>query len=86
MGSFLKIILLQNDEIALSFTDTGKSCPNHEILMCQICLLLLFAKIKFSQKFRICPFKNIFALSSNKSSGESAYFRAFADNVHKVWM
>ena len=35
---------------SLSFTDIGTPCPSREFLMQQICLLSLFAKIKFSQK------------------------------------
>ena len=41
----------RNGEITLSFTDIGKSYPSHQSLMSQICLLTLFAKIKFSRKF-----------------------------------
>ena len=41
----------RNGEITQSFTDTGKSCPRREFLVSQICLLMLFAKIKFSRKF-----------------------------------
>ena len=37
----------------LSFTDVGKSCPTREFLTSQICILMLFAKIEFSRKFRI---------------------------------
>ena len=51
MQSFVKIKPSQNGEITLSFTDIGKSCPSREFLMAQICLLMLFAKIKFSRKF-----------------------------------
>ena len=36
---------------SLLFTDMGKSCPSHEILISKICLLTLFIKIKFSRKF-----------------------------------
>ena len=35
----------------LSITDIGKSCPSREILTSQVCLLTLFAKIRFSRKF-----------------------------------
>ena len=41
----------RNDEITLAFTDVGKSCLSCKILALQICLLTLFAKIKFSRKF-----------------------------------
>ena len=51
MRSFVKIKLSQYGEIFLSFTDIGKSCPGREILTWQICLLTLFAKLKFSRKF-----------------------------------
>ena len=36
---------------SMSFTDIGKSCLSRELLTSQICLLKLFAKIKFYQKF-----------------------------------
>ena len=51
MRSFEKINTSRNDEIALSFTDLGKSCPSREFLTSQICILTIFAKIKFSRKF-----------------------------------
>ena len=51
MRSFVKIKHLQNGEISLSFTDVGESCSSCEFLTGQICLLTLFAKIKFSQNF-----------------------------------
>ena len=35
----------------LSFTDVGKSCQSRESLTWQICLLILFTKKMFSQKF-----------------------------------
>ena len=35
----------------MSFTDKGKSCPVHDFFTSQMCLLTLFAKIKFSRKF-----------------------------------
>ena len=40
-----------NGKITLSFIDIGKSCLNREFLSSLICLLILFAKIKFSRKF-----------------------------------
>ena len=52
MRSFVKIKSSRNREITLSITDIGKSCPFREFLTSQIRLLTLFAKIKFSQKFR----------------------------------
>ena len=47
----MKIKSSQNAEITLSFSDVGKSCPSCDFLASQICLLMLFEKIKFSQKF-----------------------------------
>ena len=49
--SFVKISPSRNCDITLSFTNGGKSCPNREFLTSQICLLTLFAKIKFLRKF-----------------------------------
>ena len=51
MRSLVRIKSSQNGEITLSFTDMCKSCPSREFLASQICLLMLFAKIKFSRKF-----------------------------------
>ena len=36
---------------SLSLSDVGKSCSSSEFVTWQICLLTLFLKIKFSQKF-----------------------------------
>ena len=47
----MKIKSSRNREITLSFTDICKSCLSREFLTSQTCLLTLFAKIKFSQKF-----------------------------------
>ena len=52
MRSFLKTKSSRNGVITLSFTDIGKSCPSREFLASQICLLMLFANIKFSRKFQ----------------------------------
>ena len=49
LRSFVKIIPLQNGKISLMITDVDKSCPSCEFLTWQICLLTVFAKIKFSQ-------------------------------------
>ena len=46
--SFVKIISSPNGKTTLSFTATDKSCPSRKYLTSQICLLMLFAKIKFS--------------------------------------
>ena len=43
----------KNGKIPLPLTDVDKSCPSLNFLMWQICLLMLFAKIKFSKHFRI---------------------------------
>ena len=53
MRSFVKIKPSQIDDITLSFTDIGtcKSCPVRDFITSQMCLLALFAKIKFSRKF-----------------------------------
>ena len=51
MGSFVKIKPSPNCNITLSFTDVGKSCHSRKFLTSQICLLTLFAKIKFLTKF-----------------------------------
>ena len=48
---FARVLFSRNGENALSFVSMAKSCPSHEFLMSQICLLMLFAKIKFSPKF-----------------------------------
>ena len=51
MRSFAKIKASRNGESSLSFTDEGKSCQTRKFLTSLICLLTLFAKIKFSRKF-----------------------------------
>ena len=51
MRSFVKIKPSQIGDITLSFTDIGKSCPVRDFFTSQMCLLTLFGKIKFSQKF-----------------------------------
>ena len=47
----MKVNSSRKGEITLLFTDIGKSCPSSKFLMSQLCLLKLFAKIKFSLKF-----------------------------------
>ena len=49
MRSFMKIRSSRNGEITLTFTDEGKSCHSRDFLTSQICLLTLFAKMKFSE-------------------------------------
>ena len=51
MRSFAKMKHRKVAAITLSFTDIGKLCPSHDFLTSQMCLLTLFAKLKFSQKF-----------------------------------
>ena len=47
----MKIKSSQNGEINMLLIEIGKSCPSCKFLTSLICLLLLFAKIKFSRKF-----------------------------------
>ena len=58
--SFVKIKSLQNAEITLSFTNICKWWPCRKFLASQICLLTLFAKIKFSQKFLDLQYPGMF--------------------------
>ena len=51
MRSFAELKSSQNGEVTLSLTDIGKSCPSREFKTSLICILTLFAKIKFSRKF-----------------------------------
>ena len=51
MRSFVKLKPSRNGKITLSFTEIGISCPKREFLTSQICVLMLFAKIKFARKF-----------------------------------
>ena len=51
MRSFAKINPSRNREITLSFNDVSKSSLGCDFLAWQICLLMLFAKIKLSRKF-----------------------------------
>ena len=51
LRSFVKIKSSRIGEITLSFTDIGISRPCHEFSRLQICVLMLFAKIKFSRIF-----------------------------------
>ena len=41
----------RNGKITLSFNDIGQSCLNREFFTSLMCLLMRFAKIKFSRKF-----------------------------------
>ena len=51
MRSFVKIKPSPNGKITLSIIDIGKPCFSHKFFTSLICLLMLFAKIKFSRKF-----------------------------------
>ena len=51
MRIFVKIKPSRNGKITLSFIDIGKSCLSREFFTSLMCLLMLFAKIKFSRKF-----------------------------------
>ena len=52
MQSFVKIKPSRNGKITLSFIDIGKPCLSRDFFyIILICLLLLFAKIKFTRKF-----------------------------------
>ena len=53
MRSFVKIKPLRNGKITLPFIDLGKPCLSRDFLTSLICLLMLFAKIKFSRKFHL---------------------------------
>ena len=50
-AKFREIKPSQNGKITLSFIDIGKFCLSCEFFTSLICLLMLFAKIKFSRKF-----------------------------------
>ena len=50
MRSIVKIKSSQKGEITLSTTDIGESYPSREIFQSKVCLLTLFAKLKFSRK------------------------------------
>ena len=50
MRSFVKIEPSRIGDITFSF-DIGKSCHVRDIFTSQMCLLTLFAKMKFSRKF-----------------------------------
>ena len=54
---FKKIKSSRNGEITLSTTDIGKSYPSYKIFWSPVCLLTLFARIKFSRKFPDSQYK-----------------------------
>ena len=47
----MKVKPSRNSEITLSSTGKDKTCHIRDLLASQVCLLTLFAKIKFSRKF-----------------------------------
>ena len=49
MRRFVKLKSSQNDKITVLFTETGKSFPSREFKKALICLLMLFAKMKFTK-------------------------------------
>ena len=51
MRSFVKLNTSRNGKITLLFTDIRILCQSREFLTSQICLLMLFAKIKLSRNF-----------------------------------
>ena len=71
MRSFVKTKSSQNGEITLSFTDIGISCLSREFLTSQICLLTLFAKIKFSRKFPNLQYFNFLKKDIFKQMGDT---------------
>ena len=62
MRNFVKIESPRNAEMTILFTDIFKSCPSRKFLASQICLLMLFAKIKYSRKFPDLQYDVIFDL------------------------
>ena len=81
--SFVKIKPSRIGDITLSFTDIGKSCPVREFYIAFLmCLLTLFAKIKFSRKFPNLQYRTLhemlvlIALSSNDVSDEPVQMRS----------
>ena len=53
MRSFVKMKSSEKGEITLSTTDIDESYPSREIFRSKVCLLTLFAKLRFSRKFPI---------------------------------
>ena len=72
MRSFVKIKPSRIGDIFLSFTDIGKSCPVRDFFTSQMCLLTLYAKIKFSRKF-----PNLQYMDSNLTSQHSRTKRRY---------
>ena len=74
MRSFMKIKPSRNGKINMSFIDIGKSCLSHEFFTSLICLLMLFAKIKFSRKFPNLQY----SLGNADELGKNSTCRCFA--------
>ena len=74
MRSFVKIKPSRNGKITLSFIYIGKSCLNREFFASLMCLLMLYAKIKLSQKFPNLhvQYKNLSYKSLLSNSSECA--------------
>ena len=60
--NFMKIKSSQIGEIPLSFSDIGKSRLCCEFVMSKICVIKLFAKIKFSRKFPNLQYQKLVSL------------------------
>ena len=56
--AFVKIKSSRNGEITLLITDIDKWCHCRKFLMLRVCLVMLFAKIKFSRKFPDLQYKS----------------------------
>ena len=69
MRSFVKTKLSRIGKITLSFADIGKSRPCRELSTSQICVLTLFAKIKFSQKFSNLQYIHTLCMRDAKAMG-----------------
>ena len=69
----------------MSFTDICKSWPTCEFLSSQICVLTLFAKIKFSRKFPNLQYSYI--ITQVKNPGTATFFtnRALCYLRLKTW-
>ena len=89
MRSFVKIKSSRIGDITLSFTVIGKSCPLRDFFTSQMCLLTLFAKIKFSRKFpnfsTFCRFQVAFNLAQMIDNGETVALRAGRTRTDFKW-
>ena len=76
MRSSVKIKPTRNGKITLSFIDICKSCLNREFVTSLMCLLMLFAKMKYSRNFRIYRLSVFYAVhkvvvNTNKSTHDN---------------